>query len=558
MEEATDLVAVKYRGSISGEHGDGQSKAEYLHKMFGEELIGAFREFKAIWDPGGKMNPGKIVDPYRIDQNLRLGADYAPWEPETHFGFPEDGGSFAHATLRCVGVGKCRRMNGQGDQDTMCPSFMVTREEKHSTRGRAHLLFEMVQRGPLRDGWRDERVKEALDLCLSCKGCKGDCPVNVDMATYKAEFLSHYYEGRVRPREAYAFGLVDRWARVASAAPGLANLIGHAPGLSALAKAAAGATQERPLPLFAAQTFRAWMRGRAPKHPQGEPVVLWADTFNNHFTPEVAQAAVEVIEDIGLRVEVPGAHLCCGRPLFDYGMLDRAKGYLERVLHELHAAIVARTPIVVLEPSCASVFRDELRSLFPHRGDARLLSEQVVTLGELLTSGRVRSTGWSPPRMQAKAILQGHCHHKAIMKLDPERQILGDMGIDAKLLESGCCGMAGAFGYAEKTYGVSVAAGERVLLPAVRAADPETIIVADGFSCRSQIEQGTHRRALHLAEILLLARRGAPRGALPERWSGSERRSAQRRSMRRAAVVVGVAVASTAVVALGSWLRARR
>ncbi len=538
MEEATDLVAIKYRGSISGEHGDGQSKAEFLYKMFGPELVGAFREFKAIWDPDFKMNPGKIVDPYRIDENLRLGAGYTPWEPDTHFKYPEDGGSFAHATLRCVGIGKCRRLTGEGDQDTMCPSFMVTREETHSTRGRTHLLFEMIQKGPIKDGWRDEHVKEALDLCLSCKGCKGDCPVNVDVATYKAEFLSHYYEGRVRPRSAYAFGLIDRWARLASVAPGLANCVTQIPGLSTLAKAAAGVPQARTIPAFAARTFRAWMRARRSKPGVTEPVILWPDTFNNYFTPEVPQAAVEVLEDAGFHVDVPRGHLCCGRPLYDYGMLDRAKVYLEQVMHELRPAIAARTPIVVLEPSCCAVFRDELKGLFPDRGDARLLSEQVVTLSELLTSGRGRADGWSAPRMNAKAIVQGHCHHKAIMKMDAELRLLRDTGLDLEVLEAGCCGMAGSFGYEKDKYEVSIAAGERVLLPRVRDAQKTTLVIADGFSCKSQIEQRTHRRALHLAEVLKLAKDGWNGVAYPEHRASSARVAAQKRATAIAAVLV--------------------
>ena len=547
MEEATDLVAVKYRGSISGEHGDGQSKAEFLHKMFGPELVQAFREFKAIWDPDFKMNPGKVVDPYRIDENLRLGAGYAPWEPETHFRYPEDGGSFAHATLRCVGIGKCRRMNGDGDQDTMCPSFMVTREEQHSTRGRAHLLFEMVQHGPIKDGWRDDHVKEALDLCLSCKGCKGDCPVNVDVATYKAEFLSHYWHGRMRPRAAYAFGLIDRWSRLASVAPGIANLITQLPALSALAKAIAGVPAKRRIPPFAAQTFQSWFRSHEPKNPDGERVVLWADTFNNHFTPEVAQAAVDVLEAAGLRVDVPRGHLCCGRPLYDYGMLDLAKRYLEGVMTTLRSDIAGRTPIIALEPSCCSVFRDELRGLFPERGDARMLSEQVVTLSEFLSSGRMRASGWTPPRVNAKAIVQGHCHHKAIMKFEPERRLMESMGLDAEVLESGCCGMAGAFGYERDKYAVSLAAGERVLLPRVRSEPATTWIIADGFSCKSQIEQETSRGALHLAEVLNLAMTGGGSEAYPEHGASASRRLAQRRSMRRAGLALSLAVAFIAL-----------
>jgi FAD/FMN-containing dehydrogenase/Fe-S oxidoreductase len=557
MEEATDLVACKYRGSISGEHGDGQSKAEFLYKMFGPELVQAFREFKAIWDPDFKMNPGKVVDPYRIDENLRLGAAYEPWEPLTHFKYPEDHGSFAHATLRCVGIGKCRRLHGEGDQDTMCPSFMVTREEKHSTRGRAHLLFEMLQRGPIKDGWRDESVKDALDLCLSCKGCKGDCPVNVDVATYKAEFLSHYWEGRLRPRTAYAFGLVDQWSRWASLLPGVANLVTQLPGLSHLAKMAAGVSAERAIPPFAAETFRSWFSRRPPRGDHHDRVVLWADTFNNYFTPEVAQSAVVVLEDAGFHVDVPRGHLCCGRPLYDYGMLGLASTYLERVLSRLRDEIAARTPIVVLEPSCCAVFRDELVSLFPDRGEARMLSEQVVTLSELLTSGRVRAGGWAPPRMYAKAVVQGHCHHKAIMKLEPEKRLMSDVGLDAEVLESGCCGMAGSFGYEKDKFDVSIAAGERVLLPRVRREAPTTVIVADGFSCRSQIEQRTDRRALHLAEVVALAKEGCGFAAYPERRVGVGRRDAQRRSQTRAALGVAGLVLFAAALALRRIVKSR-
>ncbi|HEY3667792.1 MAG TPA: FAD-linked oxidase C-terminal domain-containing protein, partial [Polyangiaceae bacterium] len=379
MVDAAELVCGKYQGSLSGEHGDGQARGELLERMFGWDLMQAFAEFKSIWDPDAKMNPGRVVAARPLDADLRLGADYQPWQPETHFKFPDDGGSMAHATLRCVGVGKCRRLQGNspGD-DTMCPSFMVTREERHSTRGRAHLLWEMM-RGDLAPGegsWRDENVKEALELCLSCKGCKGDCPVNVDVATYKAEFLSHYYAGRIRPRHAYAFGLIDRWARLASFAPGLVNLLSQAPGFSRLAKLVAGITKERPIPTFAPETFRAWFLRRQREReqsgavPSAEPavrVLLWPDTFNNHFYPQTAKAAVRVLEHLGFEVLIPERSLCCGRPLYDYGMLERAKRYLEEILSVLKPHIEAGTPVVVLEPSCCSVFRDEMPALLPDR-----------------------------------------------------------------------------------------------------------------------------------------------------------------------------------------------
>jgi FAD/FMN-containing dehydrogenase/Fe-S oxidoreductase len=562
MEEATDLVT-SYGGSISGEHGDGQSKAEFLYKMFGPELIEAFREFKSIWDPDGKMNPGKIVDPYRIEENLRLGAGYAPWNPTTHFKFPDDHGSFAHAALRCVGVGKCRRENGKGETDTMCPSYMVTREEMHSTRGRTHLLWEMLHRDVLQEGWRDEHIKEALDLCLACKGCKGDCPVNVDMATYKAEFLSHYWEGRLRPVSSYAFGWIDQWARLASIAPGFINLFTQLPVLRDIAKLAAGVPRERQIPAFAPQTFKAWFQKR-PRQQRGRKAVLWADTFNNYFLPETAQAAVEILEHAGFEVVVPEQHLCCGRPLYDYGFLKMAKSYLHRSLTALHPYIRSETPMVVLEPSCCSVFRDEMRSLLPESAAAQQLSANTFTLSEFLEK---KAPGYRPPQMSARAIVQGHCHHKAIMRMKDEKALMEKMGLDYEVLESGCCGMAGSFGYEQDKYSVSVACGERALLPRVREETPSTLIVADGFSCKEQIAQQTDRQALHLAQVMQLALHddGSPRnGTTPEANIVRLRKQRQRKSMLQAGfVTAGVLAAGVFGLNLGlnrgvKWWRRRR
>src|SRR5437763_3482906 len=521
MDEATDLVT-SYGGSISGEHGDGQSKAEFLYKMFGPELIEAFREFKSIWDPDWKMNPGKIVDPYRIDENLRLGANYHPWEPATYFKFPDDHGSFAHAALRCVGVGKCRRENGEGTQDTMCPSYMVTREEMHSTRGRTHLLWEMMHGDVIRDRWRDEHVKEALDLCLACKGRQGDCTVNVDVATYTAEFLSHYWKGRIRPPSAYAFGLIDKWARVASIAPGFANLFTQLPGLRDIAKIAAGVPLARQIPPFAPQTFKAWFRKRGRRPGSGPRVLLWADTFNNYFMPETAQAAVNVLEQAGCQVEVLDQHLCCGRPLYDYGFLEMAKSYLRRNLEALAPHLAAGTPMVVLEPSCCSVFRDEIHGLFPESAEARVLADSTFTFSEFLEK---KVPGYHPPRVNRRAIVQGHCHHKAIMRFKEEKSLMQKMGLDQQVLESGCCGMAGSFGYEKDKYEVSVACGERKLLPEVRKAGLSTIIVADGFSCKEQIAQETNRDALHLVEVLEMGLRPDTNGRSEERRVGKECRS---------------------------------
>jgi FAD/FMN-containing dehydrogenase/Fe-S oxidoreductase len=497
MEDASDLV-LSYGGSLSGEHGDGQSHAELLPKMFGSELVEAFREFKAIWDPDFKMNPHKIVEPYPLDTNLRLGASYRPRPLETHFRFPRDRGSFASATERCFGVGKCRRTEG----GTMCPSFMVTREEMHTTRGRAHLLFEMLNGEAIgKNGWRDPHVKEALDLCLACKGCKGDCPVSVDIATYKAEFLSHYYEGRFRPANAYALGLFHVWARLASHAPGLVNgALATAP-VAAAFKRLAGLARERPLPRFATETFRTWFE-RGDRRRAGPRVLLWPDTFTNYLRPAPGKAAVEVLEAAGYRVELPRAGLCCGRPLYDYGMLRVAKRQLRQILDALREPIAAGVPVVGLEPSCVAVFRDELVNLFPDDPLATRLSEHTFFLAEFLERER-----YEPPRLARTAVVHGHCHHKSLMRMADVEPLLARAGIDCEPLDSGCCGLAGSFGYEAEHYDISIQIGERVLLPAVRNAPADALVVADGFSCREQIAHATGRRALHLAEVLQLALR---------------------------------------------------
>lgn len=553
MEEATDLVT-SYGGSISGEHGDGQSKAEFLYKMFGTELIEAFREFKSIWDPDWKMNPGKIVDPYHIDENLRFGADYRPWKPQTYFQFPDDHGHFWHAVSRCVGVGKCRRENGRGMQDTMCPSYMVTREEMHSTRGRAHLLWEMLHGDVIRDGWHDEHIKEALDLCLACKGCKGDCPVNVDMATYKAEFLAHYWEGRVRPIHAYAFGWIDKWARFASIAPGFANLFTQLPVLRDLAKVMVGVPRQRQIPAFAAQTFRTWFRNRESASRTGRKVLLWADTFNNYFMPETAQAAVEVLEHAGCKVELLDQHLCCGRPLYDYGFLGMAQSYLRRNLTALALHVAANTPIIVLEPSCCSVFRDEMCNLFPESEEAKKIAENTFTLSEFFER---KLPDYQPPKINRNAIIQGHCHHKAVMRMKDEESLMKKAQLDHRILESGCCGMAGAFGYEKDKYQVSVACAERSLLPEVRKAPISTIIMADGFSCKEQIAQETNRHALHLAEVLRLGLEAGENNLptmYPESYFVQPRQKAQKTSMTRAAIISAL---TFGILGL-AWLKQRR
>ncbi len=512
MTDAAELV-VSMGGSLSGEHGDGQARAELLPIMFGDQLVRAFEELKDIWDPDGRMNPGKVVRPNPILSDLRLGTDYAPARPRTWFRYPDDEGSFGHAAFRCVGVGECRRHDG----GVMCPSYMVTREEKHSTRGRAHLLFELLNGKELEGGWRNDEVEEALDLCLACKGCKGECPVNVDMATYKAEFRAHHYAGRLRPRAAYSMGLIHWWAKLAAHAPRLANALADAPILDGVAKAVGGIAPEREIPRFAPETFRSWWRARGgrwvedarvqgPAGPRGlagddvaNRVILWVDTFNDHFHPDVARAAVEVLEAAGREVLVPRPSLCCGRPLYDWGFLGQAKRLLTNTIRDLRPEIRAGMPIVGLEPSCVSVFRDEGPNLLHGHEDANRLAAITNTVTEYLAG----LDGYDPPKISGRALVHGHCHDKSVLDFDREVALLRRTGLEVDVPDTGCCGMAGAFGFERGDhYDVAIAAGERVLLPAVREAADDTYVVTGGFSCREQIRQGTGRGVLHPVELL--------------------------------------------------------
>ena len=515
IDRAAD-IALAHGGSLSGEHGDGQARGALLPKMFGEELMEAFRSFKHTFDPTNRMNPGKLIDAHQPHEDLRLGADYRPWQPRTHFAFAEDNGSLASATLRCVGVGACRKT----DAGTMCPSFMATGEELHSTRGRAHLLWELMQGEVLPDQWKNEQVKESLDLCLACKACKSECPVSVDMATYKAEFLSHHFENESRPLSHYAFGRIDLFARIAGFAPNLVNAINNAPIINKLIKKVLHIHPNRTFPRFAKpftpdrriakdprrrNDRRARPDAASPLLPTpysllpGVPeVFLWADTFNNYFHPSTMRAAHKVLTTAGFRVTLPTQHLCCGRPLYDFGMLDTAKDYLLKTLNALTPQLQNGTPIVVLEPSCASVFRDELTNLLPHDPRAAKLRDQTFLLSEFLVK---HAPNYRPPQIDEKIIVHGHCHHRATMGMHDEIALLRLTGAEVELLDSGCCGMAGPFGFEEEKFDLSQKLGERVLLPAVRN-NANAIIVSDGFSCCEQITQNTTARPKHLAEVL--------------------------------------------------------
>ncbi|WP_435211224.1 FAD-binding and (Fe-S)-binding domain-containing protein [Streptomyces sp. bgisy034] len=513
VEKAAELV-VSYGGSLSGEHGDGQSRGELLERMFGPELIEAFERLKGLFDPDNRMNPGKIVLPYRLDENLRLGADYLPWEPTTVFSFPQDDGKFSRAAARCVGVGKCRSLEG----GVMCPSYRATREEEHSTRGRARLLFEMVNNdgdSPVVDGWRSSEVHDALDLCLACKGCKTDCPVNVDMATYKAEFLHHRYKGRLRPLAHYSMGWLPAVARVVALVPRSVNALTSVRWVARVAKALGGVAPERDVPVFAEQRFTEWWRVRGGPRGEGHrgEVVVWPDTFTDHFHPAIGRAAVEVLEAAGFRVKVPETGVCCGLTWISTGQLNIARRVLGHTIDVLREDLRRGTAVVGLEPSCTAVFRADAAELLPKDPDVRRLREQTRTLAELLVE---RAGDWQPPRVDARAVVQRHCHQYAVMGFDADREVLERAGVDADVLDAGCCGLAGNFGFEKGHYDVSMACAEAGLLPAVRDADDATLVLADGFSCRTQVDQaGTGRTALHLAEVLAAGLKGQE--TVPER-----------------------------------------
>lgn len=554
LDRAADLV-VSHCGSLSGEHGDGQARGELLPKMFGDRLISAFGELKALFDPGGRMKPGKVVTPHRVDENLRLGPH---WRPETHatyFGYSADGHSITRAVMRCVGIGNCRTHSG----GVMCPSYRATGEEEHSTRGRARLLFEMLNGhadAAVTDGWRSTEVRDALDLCLACKGCKSDCPVGVDMATYKSEFLAHHYWGRLRPAAHYSMGWLPLWARLARLSPRLVNAALTAPGLARVGKALAGVAAERDAPPFPEESFtERWAaRGTTQPEPGGDrTVLLWPDTFSTHFHPGVAKAAVRLLEDAGFQVDVPTRAVCCGLIWISTGQPATARRVLRRTLRVLRPWLEAGTPIVGLEPSCAAMFRADAPELMPGDQDVQRLAGQFRTFAELLVNDAPE--GWEPPRLDCDAVVQTHCHQHAVLADDADRQLMRRAGLDPRVLDDGCCGLAGNFGFERGHYEVSMTVGEQGVLPAVRRAPAEDLVLADGFSCRTQIEQGgTGRRAVHLAEALAFALDGTVPGNRPEQLA--ERPAASPRDGQLLAAVC--AVASAAALAAGAAAAVRR
>ncbi|MGW7252790.1 FAD-binding and (Fe-S)-binding domain-containing protein [Streptomyces sp. NPDC054834] len=500
-EELADLV-VTHGGSLSGEHGDGQARAELLPRMYGDELVALFGRAKALWDPDDLLNPGMLVRPAPLDADLRFAV--LPREPvDVAFGYPADGGDFSAAVRRCVGVAKCRTTVATGPA-VMCPSFRATGEEEHSTRGRARLLHEMLAGELVTDGWRSTEVRDALDLCLACKGCRSDCPVEVDMATYKAEFLHHHYRGRRRPAAHYAMGRLPLWLRWIDrtrTAPLLNALAGVRP-LARVARRLGGIAAEREIPRVAGQTFSRWWR-RRDRIPgvgsgSGRPVVLWPDTFTEHLSPEVGRAAVRVLEAAGLRVEPPRGGVCCGLTYVSTGQLDHARKVMRRTLDLMDPVLDAATPVVVLEPSCAATLRGDLPELLHDDPRAGRLVSAVVTFAEALQR---YAPDWTPPPVNRPAVGQTHCHQHAVLGDTPDSRLRAAAGLTGEL-SGGCCGLAGNFGFERGHFEVSRACAEEQLLPSVREAPQGAVVLADGFSCRTQLEQLGGVRGRHMAEVL--------------------------------------------------------
>ena len=515
ITDAARLTA-SHGGSFSGEHGDGRARSELLPLMYSTEAVELFGRVKHVLDPAGVLNPGVLVDPRPLDADLR--GQHRSWglqgdrqglallHDDVRIDGRVAGGSFGAAVHRCTGVGKCIVAQPSGGT-VMCPSYQATRDEKDSTRGRARVLQEMVDGRLVGEGYRSPEVHEALDLCLSCKGCASDCPTGVDMATYKSEVLHQTYRGRVRPRSHYVLGRLPMWARLAAPVAWLANLGLRTPGLAHVARWVAGVDQRRSLPLFAQGGLRRGVLGRwarrrpvADVHPRG-PVLLWADSFTEYFSTAGGRAAVELLEAAGYRVELLDRPACCGLTWITTGQLDSARSIVGRTVEALHPWVADGVPVVGLEPSCLGVLRADAVELLHgtalHQRAADVAAG-VLTLAELLQ----RTDGWEPPDLTGtELVVQPHCHQSSVIGFEADLALLESTGATVTRL-GGCCGLAGNFGVEKGHYEVSVAVAEQQLLPAVRAAGPDAVVVADGFSCRTQLDDLTDTAPVHLAELL--------------------------------------------------------
>jgi FAD/FMN-containing dehydrogenase/Fe-S oxidoreductase len=494
-DEITALV-VEFGGTISSEHGDGRARSPFIERMYGPKLMEGFRRLKRAFDPDNRMNPGNIVDSPGILENLRYGVQYKTWSPVTMLDFSSEGG-FAAAVEMCNGVGACRKKL----EGTMCPSYMATRDEEHSTRGRANALRAVLSGRMAPREFTGKRLYEVMDLCLECKGCKSECPANVDMAKMKYEFLHHYYQANGLPLRNRLFGRIERLNRLLCHVPTIANWMISVPFNRWLMEKVAGIDRRRPLPALAEQTFTDWFAQRpAPgAAPRGE-VVLFHDTFVTYNTPEIGRAAVQLLEAAGYRVVLVDRK-CCGRPLISKGMLIEAREHAAWNVERLHPYAARGVAIVGLEPSCILTLRDEWVDLL-RTDEARAVARQSALLEQFLLRERERGLQLRWTSHGRQALLHGHCHQKAIVGTAPTVGALNWAGYRVSEVDSGCCGMAGSFGFEREHYDVSVALGNRRLAPAVKAAPSSTEIVAPGISCRQQIQHLAGRRAKHPAEVL--------------------------------------------------------
>ena len=553
IERAAELVH-RYGGSVSGEHGDGRARSELLSTIYTPEALAAFGRFKRIFDPEGVFNSGVLVDPEPLDRGIRPGPGARTFELTPVHAFSHDNGSFGQAVNRCVGVGACR-----SDSGAMCPSFHATGDEVHSTRGRMRSLAEMLRGEHLTDGWRSKETYEALDLCLSCKACATECPVNVDMATYKAEFLHHHFRqglrsfiGRDRrPMAHLTMGWMPWLMRIAARVPGslrAVNALERIPAVEALTKKLGGIEPRRDMIRFNDTPFTAWFRARsrhaghvagtdaagaAPRgggraassvrsaqatgmagaDPAGRPsVVLWPDTFTTYSADGPGKAAVEVLEAMGYRVLMPMGDVCCGLTWHSTGQLDMTRKVLRQTLDVMAPLLEAGYPVIGLEPSCTVMLQHEITELLPDDPRAHAVTGLTRTLGEFAAAHLEAGGDWPFEPLETRqgpssAVCQVHCHEKAMGDYSPELTVLEKLGVDTSVVGGGCCGLAGNWGFEPGHYEISQTLGERNLFPAIRAAEPGAIVLADGFSCRTQIAQGTQADAVHLAEVMCAALR---------------------------------------------------